>query len=47
MNKNPTMKNASENISKILNPKKSKLDELREKHKKIDKEISNFIGDLK
>jgi len=46
MNKNPTMKNSSVNISKILNPKKLKLTK-EEIYWKRQKEISKFIGDLK
>lgn len=44
MNKNPTMKKASENISKILNPK-PKRKTLLETHKEIKEEISDFIGE--
>ena len=38
MNKNPTMKNASKNLSKILNPKKKK-ETPKDKGKNIIKEL--------
>jgi hypothetical protein len=42
MNKNPTDKNASENITKICNPTETDL----EKQIRISEEISKLIGSL-
>ncbi len=38
-NQNPTMKEASENISRLFNPKKSKMEEYMDKQRKIQEEI--------
>ena len=43
MNKNPRMKKASKNLSKILNPKKTPTEILKEKHKKINEEVINSV----
>ena len=40
--KNPTMENASENISQCINPKKSQM----ELYKDAQQEISEMIGEL-
>jgi hypothetical protein len=42
-NKNPTMKNASKNLSKILNPKPTKKTGYWAKQE----EIKNFLAELK
>ena len=40
--KNPTMKNASENITKICNPTESEY----QRAMRISEEVSEFIGEL-
>lgn len=42
----PTMENASENISLILNPKKF-VDDYKVRQKEIESEISDMIGEIK
>lgn len=46
MNQNPTMENASDNLSLILNPKKV-IEDIRQRQRRINLEVSEMVGELK